>query len=77
MPTFRFTVDGEPLTTEQHELTPRDILTQAQLDPNSYYLIELRDSEQISFQSTPDTPIHMHNDLRFIAIFTGPVPVST
>jgi len=76
MPSFNFTVDGEPLSTAEHELSPRQILQEAELDPSSYYLIELRGPEQISFQSSPDSPIHMHDNLRFIAVFTGPVPVS-
>ena len=76
MPTFAYTVDDEPQTTDLHEMTPNQILAKASLDPSSYYLIELQGDHQVSFQGRPDVPIHMHEGMRFIAVFTGPVPVS-
>ena len=41
--TFPFTVDGETLTTDHHELTAGDVLKLAGKDPAGYYLeVELK-----------------------------------
>jgi hypothetical protein len=74
MPTFHYTVDDEPQTTDQHELKANQLLPLAGLDAAVHYLIELLGSTQKQLQG--DEPVHMHEDARFISVFTGPVPVS-
>lgn len=77
MPTFTYTVDAEQLTTEQHELTPRQILDKAGLSPAVYYL-EIKDGNHTaSYKDKLDTPIHMHEGMTFISIKMGPTPLSS
>lgn len=76
MPTFHYTVDGEPQSTTEHTLTPVGILTQAGIDPSTHYLVELRGNNQISYRDEPDKVIHMHEHMKFISISTEPTPVS-
>ena len=76
MPTFDFSVDGEPHTTTEHELTPTAILTIAGVNPGDHYLVQLEGQQQKSYKENASTPIHMHQHMRFITVFTGPTPVS-
>jgi len=46
MPSFDYTVDGEPQHTSEHELKAGQILSNAGLDPTQRYLIELVGKEQ-------------------------------
>lgn len=73
---FEYTVDGEAQQTSSHELTARQILVSAKLDPAQRYLIELHGKEQVSYKDNPDTPIHIHEHQKFITAYIGPVPVS-
>ena len=76
MPTFHYTVDDEPQTTEAHELTPTQILSNAKIDPANHYLIQIEGQHRTSHQGKPDEAIHMHNHMVFISVSTGPTPVS-
>jgi hypothetical protein len=76
MPTFDYTVDDEPQSTTQHDLTPNQILTHSGLDPATHYLVDIEGHNQKSFQNQPDVEIHMHEHMKFISISTGPTPVS-
>ncbi|MGD9904295.1 MAG: hypothetical protein AB7U83_12595 [Vicinamibacterales bacterium] len=76
MPTFEYTVDNEPQTTNEHQMTPTAILTAAGIDPASHYLVELRGGSQHSYETTPDEPLQMHQKQKFISISKRPTPVS-
>lgn len=76
MNTFEYTVNDEPQTTTEHELTASAILTLAGFDPTTHYLILLKGHERDSFQGNPDAVIHMHEHMKFLAISTEPTPVS-
>ncbi len=71
-----FTVDGEQVTTTARELTPRQILTLAKIDPATHYLVQIDGRHRVSYEAEPDTPIHVHEDAKFISVSTGPTPVS-
>lgn len=73
---IHFTVDGEPLGTADRQLTPRQILALAEIDPATHYLVQIQGRHQIPYQDKPDEPIHMQDGLKFISISTGPTPVS-
>lgn len=73
---IEFTVDGETVTTTEHELTPVQIMQLAGVDPGSHYLKEIRGQQQISYKDTPNEPIHVHNNQRFITNSLEPTPVS-
>lgn len=76
MASFDYTVDGEAQTTDQHQLTPDQILTAAALDPATHYLVEIKGAVKESFQGKGGTELHMHQQMTFISVFTGPTPVS-
>ena len=75
MPTFDYTVDGEPQKTDKHQLTVREILTNAGVNPNERYLIELHGKEQVPLRDL-DATVQIHEHLKFITAFIGPVPVA-
>jgi hypothetical protein len=76
MPTFDYTVDDEPESTEERVLTPAQILQSAGTNPATHYLVQIDGHHQISYQNNPNAEIHMHEHMRFISIPTGPTPVS-
>ena len=71
-----YTVDDEPQSTTSKVLTPRQILTDAGIDPATHYLVQLQGQHQISYKDTPDVEIKMHEHMKFISISIGPTPVS-
>lgn len=75
---IHFSVDGEEVTTPNHEMTPDQIIRDlGGKDPTQNYLVELHGKDkQESFKDRGEEPIHLHNNQRFIIISTGPTPVS-
>lgn len=72
-----FKVDDETLETNERELTPRQILELAGLDPAQHYLVLVKGGRpDTSYETTPDTPIHLHPGIEFASVFTGPTHVS-
>jgi hypothetical protein len=71
-----FEVDGEQLDTSERQLTPRQILKLAKIDPATHYLVQIQGRHQIPYNDKPDEPIQMHDGLKFITVSTGPTPVS-
>lgn len=76
MPQFDYTVDDEPQTTSSHELTAKEILTNAAIDAATHYLVRIEGDHRDSYQNEPDKPIHMHEHMKFVSISTAPTPVS-
>lgn len=75
MPIFEYTVDGEAQQTDKHQLTVREILTNAGVNPNERYLIELHGKDQVPLHDL-SAVVQMHQGLKFITAFIGPVPVA-
>ncbi len=73
---FEYSVDDEAQSTTQHTLTPTEILTAAGSDPASHYLVQIVGNTQKSYKDTPTEPIHMHQQMKFVSVFTGSTPVS-
>ena len=74
--TIHYKVDDIRQTTTSHELTPRQILSDAKIDPANHYLVQIEGHHKESYKDRPNEPIHMHDDMKFISISTGPTPVS-
>ena len=74
MKAIDYTVDDEPQTTTDKELTAREILQRAGLNPAERYLTLLNGKHQERLE--PDKVVHMHEHMKFISAFIGPVPVS-
>lgn len=73
---FTFTVDREPLTTTEHELTPRQIMEMAEVDPEKHYLEEKQGDHLVSYKDKADQAIHIHMHAEFITQYMGETPVS-
>ena len=73
---IHYTVDGEPQQTMERELTPRQILTSAGLNPAERYLVRIEGKHQESYKDRMDEPIHLHENEKFVTVFTGPVQVA-
>lgn len=76
MKSFEYTVNCEEFKTDQHVLTPDQILEKAKLDPGECYLVEIKGREQVSFQGRGAEQLHVHEHMKFIAVCTGATPVS-
>ena len=76
---IHYTLDDEPQTTTLKVMTPVQIMTSAKpnpIDPDTHYLVQLEGQHQESFKDKPNAEIHMHEHAKFIAVSTGPKPVS-
>jgi hypothetical protein len=71
MAEIHYHVDHESQTTESEELTAREILRHANIDPEQYYLVELRGEERISFKDNPDQKIKLHDGMHFLSVSFG------
>jgi len=76
MPTFNYEVDDEPQSTNEHTLTPNQILQKAKIDPTENYLVQIVGAKKESYQNSPDKEIPMHEHMKFVSVFTGQVGVS-
>lgn len=72
---FHYTVDGEPQETSEHQLTPRQILTKAGLDPTDRCLVEIKGKTQTKLTDL-DAPVRIHERQEFVTVNCGPKPVS-
>ena len=76
LPEIHYTVDDESQITTARELTPTQILKLAEIDPNTNYLVQIEGEHQITYQGKPNVELHIHNEMKFISVYTGPTPVS-
>ncbi|MHB8812489.1 MAG: hypothetical protein ACYDAE_04410 [Steroidobacteraceae bacterium] len=73
---IHYKVNDDDQETTEHVLTPRQIMSKAEIDPDQNYLEEIIGGTRKSFKDSPDAQIHMHEHQRFITVYVGPVPVS-
>lgn len=74
--TIKYTVDGANHTTQEHTLTPIQIMAEAGIDPDKHYLVQIEGRIHESYKEKPAEAIHMHENMKFITIATGPTTVS-
>lgn len=77
--TITYTLDDEPQTTNEDDLTARQILEHGGVDPSNHYLVQIQgahDKEKTSYKDKPDESIHLHPNMRFISVSLRPTPVS-
>jgi hypothetical protein len=73
---FGYFVDDEPQTTPEHQLSSVQIMMNAGIDTSNHYLVWIHGNVQTSYQDTPCDPIQIHEQMRFISIYTGETRVS-
>ena len=71
-----FTVDTEPITTREEHLTPNQVLSLAEIDPATHYLVRVEGRRQTSYQGRGDEKIRLHDGDVFVSASTGPTPTS-
>jgi len=70
-------VDGEKYEATQEMMTPNEIIQEfGQKDPALHYLVQIHGNEKTSYEGKGDTPIGLHNGMKFQIISTGPCTVS-
>ena len=80
--TIHYKLDDEPQQTHHEFRTPTQIMEEAKpapIDPATHYLVQLKSEHhhhQESYKDKPDERIHMHQHAKFVAVSTGPTPVS-
>lgn len=73
---IHYKVDDEDQETTEVQLTPNQIMSKAGVNPSDHYLVEIKGRQRVSYQDSPGTPIHMHENQKFSTVFVGVVPVS-
>ena len=73
---FSIFIDGEEFVIEDRTETPNQLLGLAGLASAEYYLIEVKNKRQESFQGRGDETIHIQKGDTFVSVFTGPTTVS-
>jgi len=74
--TTTFYVDGETVTTQIQDLSQKQIMELARVNPATNYLVLVEGRHQTSYKDDPNTPIEVHENETFVTVSTGPTPVS-
>ena len=74
--TTTFFVDGETVTTQVQDLSPKQIMELARVNPATNYLVLVDGRHQTSYKDDQNTPIEVHENETFVTVSTGPTPVS-
>src|SRR4051794_6835340 len=74
--TIEITIDEQPFTVEEKEMSVREILALAGKDADSYYLVELKGKKERERHENPDELLKLHQGSKFVTIFRGETPVS-
>lgn len=76
---IHYKLNDEPQHTTKDQMSPNDILSEAKpssINPTENYLVQIKGHEKISYEGKGTVPIDMHDGMRFITVYTGPVKVS-
>ncbi|MBB6611786.1 hypothetical protein H7F15_12110 [Pontibacter sp. Tf4] len=73
---IRYTLDGEPQTTTEREMTAEQILRVGGVDPAKYYLVLQKDEGNVVFKDNPLAVVKLHNNMKFLANYRGATTVS-
>jgi hypothetical protein len=73
---YIYHVDGEIQFSVVHELTVREILSNAGVDPADHYLVQMRESGPPVEYRDINEKLTLHEGERFTTVYHGPTPVS-
>lgn len=73
---FTIYIDGEPFEAPEKTMTANEILSLGGLSTDEHYLVEIKGKHQESFAGKGSEDIHLHEDSKFISVFTGATPVA-
>jgi hypothetical protein len=72
---YRITIDGEEHIVTEDELTVRQLLELAEVDPQNHVLVQIIGRKQIRHEDL-DEVIKMKSGLRFVTVSKEPTPVA-
>lgn len=70
------TIDNEPYEAPENPMTADDILRLGGLDPDSNYLVQIKDGERIKYEGKGRQQIRLFEGATFVGHFTGEKGVS-
>ena len=75
-PPIAITIDNEPCEAQENPMSANDILRLGGLDPDSNYLVQIRDGERITYDAKGKQLIFLYEGATFVGHYTGPKGVS-
>ena len=75
-PPITITIDDEPHEAQENPMSANDILRLGGLDPDSNYLVQIKDGERIKYEGKGEQPILLYEGAAFVGHYTGPKGVS-
>ncbi|WP_271784336.1 multiubiquitin domain-containing protein [Aquimarina algiphila] len=69
-------VDDEPIAVNECFMTPNEILTTAEKNPNGFYLKQISGHREISYKNDREHKVSIKNGLRFSSCKLEPTTVS-
>lgn len=76
VPPFTITIDHEPREAPENPMSANDVLRLGGLDPDSNYLVQIKDSERIRYEGKGEELIFLYEGAAFVGHYTGPKGVS-
>ena len=75
-PPISIKIDSEPHEALENPMSADDILRLGGLDPESNYLVQIKDGERIRYDGKGEQPIFLYDGAEFVGHYTGPKGVS-
>lgn len=75
-PPIPIKIDNEPYEAPENPMLADDILRLGSLDPDSHYLVQIKDGKRIKYDGEGDQPIDLFDGAEFVGHYTGPRGVS-
>ena len=75
-PPIAIKIDNEPHEAPANPMLADDILRLGGLDPDSNYLVQIKDGERIKYDGKGSQPIILFDGAEFVGHYTGPRAVS-
>ena len=69
-------IDNEPHEAPENPMSANDILRLGGLDPDSHYLVQIKDGERIKYEGKGEQLISLFDGAEFVGHYTGPRGVS-
>lgn len=69
-------IDNEPYEAPENPMTANDILRLGDLDPDSHYLVQIKDGERIKYEGKGEQRIYLFEGATFVGHYTGEKGVS-
>ena len=75
-PPIAIKIDNEPHEAPENPMLAKEILRLGGLDPDSHYLVQIKDGQRIKYEGKGEQPIFLFDGAEFVGHYTGPRGVS-